>query len=67
MTQFTVQVTYETMTTVVVDAHDLEAAIQAALADLRAQDPVSEPAIASVLDPEDLSGNGMPLLEWFAD
>ena len=67
MTRFTVQVTYETMTTVEVDAHDPEAAIHAALEDLRAQDPVSEPVIASVLDPEDLSGNGMPLQEWFAD
>lgn len=67
MTRFTVQVTYETMTTFEVEAHDPEAAIHAALADLRAQDPVSEPVIASVLDPDDLSANGMPLREWFAE
>ena len=67
MTRFSVQVTFETMTAVQVDAQTPEAAMVAALSEIKQRDPLAEPVIASVLDPDDLSGNGMPLTEWFAE
>lgn len=66
MTRLTVEVQIITTRYVEVHTEDLDDAIELALAQVREDDPRAEPQIASVLDPDDLTGNSMPLLEWFA-
>jgi hypothetical protein len=62
-----VEVQITTTRYIEVDAADLDEAIALALARVREDDPQAEPQIASVLDPDDTSGNSMPLQEWFAE
>lgn len=67
MTPFGVQVTNQTISTIELAAHIPEDAILGAIAEIRRRDDVAEPVILSVLDPDAVSGNPMPLQEWSAD
>lgn len=67
MTTLTVEVQILTTRYVEVETEDLDVAITAALQRVRAEDGHAEPLIASVLDPDDATGDAMPLREWFAD
>lgn len=49
-----------------VEAPDAQAAIAASLVELRANKPTAAVEVVSVLDPDDETGNSMPLAEWSA-
>lgn len=66
MTMLTVEVQILTTKYIEVDTDDLDDAITQALRRVRQDDPRADPQIASVLDPDDDTGNSMPLQEWFA-
>lgn len=67
MNEFKVIVEYMTTSEVSVLAESPDEALEAALVEVRAADPNNDPVSASVLDSDDMSGNGMPLTEWFAE
>lgn len=67
MSRLTVEVQILTTHYVEVETEDLDDAVELALAHVREADPRAEPQIASVLDPDDMTGNAMPLLEWFTE